>query len=224
MMYAWRESIERQKPSIGPAIFAGSKSKSRWYRRRTPSVPQGLVYAPMRFVEVMSIEHEGQHKVFLRDPEHLCPESIIVPIPLFLVMSLLDGKNDGTAIQNVLKENSGGQVIPLEQIDRIVQDIDQHYLLDNERSAQKRRQLEEDYEQVLTRPASHANQAYPGDPAQLTGMLEGFFRAVSSGRETPSVNPRGLITPHIDLRVGGTTFAQAFEMADDVLDAYAFLL
>lgn len=170
-------------------------------------------YPAVRMIEAIQIEHEGQPMAVLRDPEGLLEEALVVPLPLVLVMSLLDGRRGGREVQEAVAHLSGGQIIPVEQIDQIVEQLDEHYLLYNERTAELRRRLEAEFDALPARPAAHAGAAYPANREECRAMLDGLFEEVPL-LDGQAAHPRGLIVPHIDLRVGGVTLAHALARLD----------
>ncbi len=159
----------------------------------------------LRTIEAFGIEHEGHPHVMIRDPEGLCPRLLAVPLPLFMIMIMFDGNTSTSDIRDALARQAGGQiVITSDQLEAILVELDEFYLLENDRAAQRRLELEAEYEGMETRPASHAGQAYPDDPAQCADFMNGLFDG-QPGPDAPL--PRALIVPHIDLRVGGRTIA-----------------
>jgi len=166
-----------------------------------------MPYPRLRYVEAIQIEHEGKPMVVLRDPEDLIGNTLIVPMPLFMIMTLLDGRRGASEIQQVLARAAGGQMFPAAELDRIVREMDELYLLENERTAARRLAVEQSFAALLTRPATHAGGAYPAEPEACAQMFEEFFKDLEL--DGHDARPRGLLAPHIDLRVGGQTLARA---------------
>lgn len=181
-------------------------------------------YPPVRFVEAIPIEQEGQPLVMLRDPEGLTEQTLAVPMPVFLVMTLLDGQRGAHQIQETVTQAAGGQIMTTEQIDSVVQELDEHFLLVNERSARKRVELERAFEAMDARPATHAGSAYPEEAPVCANMFGELFDE-SREAEPPGRRPRGLIVPHIDLRVGGRSLAETLSRiaATDPAQLYVIL-
>ena len=140
-----------------------------------------MIYPSLRAVEVTPIQHEGQQVIVVRDPEGLCQQSLAVPPLVFLVMSLLDGQHDVRAMQEALTRAAGGQLVTAEQIEQIVAELDEFYLLENERTAARRLELDRDYESLVVRPATHAGASYPEDEEACAEMFAGFFDGLDGG-------------------------------------------
>jgi AmmeMemoRadiSam system protein B len=130
---------------------------------------------------------------------------------------MMDGQSEAEDIQRTLLRVTGGQIIPLDQIALVAHEADQCCLLDNARSAQRRLDLEREFEALAARPAHHAGQAYPADPQECRAFFAGLFDGLPLGLAPhPDLagRPRGLIVPHIDLRVGGRTIARGLAPLD----------
>lgn len=161
---------------------------------------------PLRHVEAMQIEHQGQPMILVRDPEGLLPDPIVVPMPMFMLATLFDGQRELREVQQVLAQASGGQIVPTEQLEKIAEQLDQLYLFENERAAARRVELEAEYAALPARPAAHAGSAYPDDPAEAIEVFNEFFTDLAG--KANGTRPRGIITPHIDLRLGGRLLAE----------------
>ena len=61
---------------------------------------------------------------------------------------------------------------------------------------------------LTVRPAFHAGQAYPRDPAQLRAFLDAMLALAPAAEPQPLAR---LIAPHIDLRLGAEVYAHAHQ-------------
>ena len=170
-------------------------------------------YPPMRALDAFQIEQDGQPMIVIRDPAQLCPQALLVPLPVYLIMTLLDGERDAAAIQAAIMQATQGQIIPAAQIDRLVGQFDELYLLASGRAAERMRRMEEEFAARLTRPAVHAGQAYPAEAAECRALFDEFFAELAR-RDGQGPRPRGLVVPHIDLRLGGRCLARGLATLD----------
>jgi AmmeMemoRadiSam system protein B len=114
---------------------------------------------------------------------------------------------------------------------RLVEVLDQQFLLESPRSFAERDRVQAEYRALPARPAALAGVSYPADPAELAGFLtqqEEVARAWKSGaKPAPGLTaaapasptggaPRALAAPHIDLRRGGAVIARTYLEYDDV--------
>ncbi|MEN6625090.1 MAG: AmmeMemoRadiSam system protein B [Candidatus Sumerlaeia bacterium] len=177
----------------------------------------------LRTIEAYSLEHDGQPIVVIRDPEGLCREQLAVPLPMFLVMAMFDGSASIEDVQQELMRKSGGVILPREHIESIVHEMDRFYLLENERTAARRLEIEREYEAMPTRPAAYAGSAYPAAPAECAEFFEAMFDGIEA-TDGRSPQPRGLIIPHIDWRVGGRTIAGGLARLDAARPADLYII
>lgn len=168
----------------------------------------------LRYVEAIPVQEEGETIVIIRDPESLFGQPLAVPLPTFFLMSFLDGTRDLRDVQAEVQRQFQ-QLVPTELLEGLVAQLDEAYLLDNERSKIRRDDLEREFERLPSRPAVHAGVAYPEDPEELVTTFDGFLAAANAeanGAADGRPAPRGLVTPHIDIRQGGPCMASAFRL------------
>lgn len=170
----------------------------------------------IRPLEAFPVDQDGQRLIGLRDPEGIIEEHVLLTPPAFFVACHLDGMNDITDIQYAFASQFGGQLLFSEDIRRIVEDLDARGLLQTERFAARRQQLEETFARAETRPAYLAGKSYPGQREHLRPFLDAFFSQAGGPVGRPEV-PRGeglpvrcLIVPHIDFHRGGHAYAHGY--------------
>ena len=121
------------------------------------------------------------------------------------------------------------QVLPGEQLRQLIEQLDAHYYLDNERFARLQQDTLRAFRQAPVRDMAHADTCYSSQADEFSRQLSDFF----SGDEGPGLprataqsQPplRGLIAPHIDLRVGGPTYAWAYKELAERCEADLFVV
>ena len=179
----------------------------------------------VRPLEAVQIEHEGRPYILLSDPEGLLEEQIVVPVPFFVILGMMDGTSEVTDIQQELLEVTGGQIVPSDMIQQVVEEADRLYLLDNERAHERREEIERAYAASPTRRASHAGISYPDDPDECAHFFGELFNGLMTGGQGSAPGRvRGLIVPHIDYRVGGRTIARGFASLDPERPARLYVI
>ncbi|HKV43655.1 MAG TPA: AmmeMemoRadiSam system protein B [bacterium] len=105
-------------------------------------------------------------------------------------------------------------ILPRVDLDRVIGDLDAHYLPETPRLAQRRGEIARAYRAAPHRPPAHAGLAYPNEPRASAATLEGFLRGPAMGAGSAdavrNAHPRGILAPHIDLHRGGPTYGCAF--------------
>ncbi|MFQ5633217.1 MAG: AmmeMemoRadiSam system protein B [bacterium] len=168
----------------------------------------------LRYVEAFPVEIDEEKMVALRDPLGIADEVIIVSQAALFILQFCDGQHTK---KEILQKSRKLLRMPLEEemLDKLLAYMDKNYLLDNERFQSRLRNIEIDLLRANRRPAAHAGVSYPAEKTVLTEKIHGFFTD-HSGAGTPGpVNglptPKGIIAPHIDLRIGGTTYTHAYK-------------
>jgi len=167
----------------------------------------------LRDVEVRPIQHQGQAMILLSDPLRLSEAAIAIPQPLAPVLSLMDGTRDEAALQAAFTIRIGMRLAP-GLLSKLVADLDQAYLLDNERSAAAIAATAKAYREGPFRPMGSAGSSYPAEPDEAAAQMQGYVDALgpaTAGLETAPI--RGVISPHIDYQRGGPVYAEVWRAA-----------
>lgn len=169
----------------------------------------------VRYVDAFPIEADGQQLIYLRDPEGLVPQSLAVPPHVYFLMTLMDGVRTVRDLRGAFARQFNGMEVPAEQVEALIQQLDEAYLLDSDRFRRFRRQVEAEFRNRPTREAAHAGKSYPDDGVALREAIDAFFEPPEGpGRPAPgkAASPvRALIAPHIDFQRGGPCFAWAYK-------------
>ncbi len=174
----------------------------------------------LRPLDLVAGEWQGRRAVYARDYEGLLESPVLLPLPVFLVALLLDGRREIIDVQGEYARLTGGTILSGWDLDRIIQDLDAHHLLETPRLAQRRRDVEQAYRAAPHRAPAHAGVSYPADPADLAATLQGFLSAAESARPGGDggngPRPRGLLAPHIDFLRGGPTYGRAYGAVGEI--------
>jgi MEMO1 family protein len=150
----------------------------------------------------------------LRDRTEPGAAQLVVSQPALLLASLLDGQRTLPGVSAAFLLRTGARLTESE-IARFVQRLDEANLLDSEAFRYRLEQRRQAYFEQLTRPAIHAEAAYPADRGELERFLEALYTAEDGPGGPPQLasgpSARALIAPHIDLRRGGTTYAWTYK-------------
>jgi len=168
-----------------------------------------------RDLEFFPINHQGQQFVLIRDHLGLVQEGKAVAIPLYQLMIQLDGRRTIRDIQTAMTRQQGGVIVTSDEIQKIIDHLDESFLLDNERFQAARDRIMAEFSAQKTRPCSHCGQAYPAQPEQLTSRLDEILN-LSSPTSPENINVLALVAPHIDLNVGEKVYASAYGMVKDL--------
>ena len=132
--------------------------------------------------------------------------SIRLPMPI--VELLLKGGGSAT-IGEILEEGAGeGNVQSAESFLEVLTMLEEEGFLMTPGFYRRRDALHAEYNALPIRPPAFAGSSYPNDPMELRTTLDRYL-AEGSG-SPPTRVPRAIFVPHIDPRVGGSTYGPAY--------------
>ncbi|HUS63632.1 MAG TPA: AmmeMemoRadiSam system protein B, partial [Kofleriaceae bacterium] len=166
----------------------------------------------LRPLEAFPLHENGQRLLGLRDPSGLSEAVARLPPAAVAVIQLCDGE---TTRDEICAEFVRRYQSPLtrEVLDKLLDQLDQALLLDSERFRMHSASVFAEFARSPVRPAHLAGKSYPGDPAELGRMLDGFYaqpRGPGGPEGAQKPLPRALIAPHIDFNRGGPAYAWAY--------------
>jgi AmmeMemoRadiSam system protein B len=158
--------------------------------------------------------------VVLEDPDGLAPKAVILSTMAYALATLFNGKRSATEIAEVFNERYRQELKP-EQALELQRELDKSLFLQSRRFERTFKKQLHAYLDKDVRPPAHAGTAYPAEPVALTRTIENFFTSADgpdAGKSAPSEMKvaaqdklRAVVVPHIDLRVGGATYAHAYK-------------
>ena len=181
----------------------------------------------IRRVDALPIEVEGRTLVYLRDPAGYASQGVLLAPPAFFIATLCDGQHTTLDIQAEFARQYG-EVLPGDTLHDLLEQLDTHFYLEGDRFATREREVRQRFAAAPARPLAHAGTCYDPDPERFRTQLGTFFEP-PAGPGTPAGTRtgaplRGLIAPHIDLRVGGPCYAWAYREVAERSDADVFVL
>lgn len=145
----------------------------------------------------------GDQQLYLNCP-HGYTDALTLPANLAPLIELLNGLNSITVITARINETTSLRIQP-EGLALFLKDLDDLGYLQTPAFYRIKEDIQR-FQSSRIRPAICAGGAYPQSMRELSEYLDGIMR-ISPENETPA---RGIIAPHIDLRVGSTAYAPAY--------------
>ena len=176
-----------------------------------------------RDLEFFPIQHEGQQFVLIRDPLGLVEEGKAVGLPLYQIMTLLDGTTTVRDLQMELMRQRGGVLVGADEINNLLAHLDESFLLNSERFKKAKERIITDFGSQRIRPCSHCGKSYPENPSELRVRLDEILNSELLIPE-PEGKFSALIAPHIDLNVGYKGYSSAYQLLKHTAPSRVILL
>ncbi|MBC7187168.1 MAG: AmmeMemoRadiSam system protein B [Calditrichaeota bacterium] len=170
-------------------------------------------FPKLRLIDATPIRHGGRNMVAVHDPTHLSDGVVLLSEDLAYVLQFMDGRHSLLDLRAAYMRRFGSFLFE-EQLNQLVRMLDEQLLLDNERFAKHRQQVEEAFRRAPVRESAHAGQSYPAEAEELRRLLSNFCEVATE--EGPGRTPfqpdqlKGCVVPHIDLRAGGPCYGHAY--------------
>lgn len=184
-------------------------------------------YPKLRQIDAFPLESSGRKTIGLRDPSSLDDKVVVVSQPTFFVITLFDGKHSLLDIKAEYMRKYG-EMLFTENLEEIVKQLDNNYLLESERYETYRRGMEDEFRKADMRPALFAGKSYESDSQKLMHQLETYFvspqgpgKPVDGQTDKPI---KGIIAPHIDFQRGGPCYAWAYKELAESLSPDLFII
>src|SRR5688572_2265259 len=107
----------------------------------------------LRPVEVIPMEvRKGEKAIVLKDPFGIVEHMLALPVPVFALAAMFDGKKTITEVQAEWARRTG-QLVFREQIEQILGALDENLYLEGERFETARAENIEKFRRLKARPA-----------------------------------------------------------------------
>ena len=175
----------------------------------------------LRALEILRLpQQEGVDTFLLRDPEGYSDQELVMSEAALFVAAHADGEHTLEQLRTNF-ETRYGRPLDAGQAQAVFDRLEAAFMLESSAFLEERDRAHRDFLDAPQRSAAHAGRSYPEDPAEAQETASRFLREASSIEE-PGERPtgmlRGLVAPHIDLRVGGAATALAYRMLLEATD------
>ncbi len=171
----------------------------------------------LRPLDIRPIHHQGDPYLLLRDPQQIAEQQLLVPQPLAAVLAFCDGRHDVPAMVDAFQRRYQLRLPPT-AVDELVDALDDAIMLDNERAAQARARVLDQFRAAPFRRPTLAGPSYPADEKQLWKLLQDYLEQAEdvAPLAVDRSQPVGLLSPHIDYPRGGAVYAQVWKRAAQI--------
>ncbi|MBQ2822162.1 MAG: AmmeMemoRadiSam system protein B [Thermoguttaceae bacterium] len=172
------------------------------------------------------------NKFLLEDPEGYAPP-LVLPVPLAILISMMDGKRTLKEIMDEFTEQTH-EPMSLSDLKEMVAYLDKLHYLDSPSFANFLKNEMNAYARERYRPAAMAGGAYPKDGKELRKMLARILeiprkitQAEEPEKEFDSIFPEsicGAVSTHTELEGGGASYGWTFSAIANHSAADKFIL
>lgn len=160
-------------------------------------------------LQAVPVTCEGRQFITFIDPMRLTREGFALDARVAPLLAMLDGRHDLRDIQEVFMHLSGGAIVPMEDIEALIRQFDQAFLLDSEAFRLMKKTVIEDFAGKTVREPMLAGISYEQDPERLTehiASVEAELPPLSvSGRDIV-----GILAPHIEIVSAEKAYVDAY--------------
>ncbi len=163
-------------------------------------------------LEFIPVQQGQQTFVLVRDHLGLVAQGTAVPFQLYELMVHLDGAKSVRDLQMLLMRLKGGVLVGTHEVEGILNQLDESYLLDSPRFRSARDRIVDEFVASPVRECVHCGQSYPSAPGDLESYLDRVLATATS--ETPGTQGHlaAIVAPHIDINVGSRGYASAYNV------------
>jgi len=157
-----------------------------------------------------------KNSVLLEDPDGFASQTAVLSTWAYMLALLFNGRRNAIQASDAFREKYNHAIQP-EQALVLQNELELAMFLNSASFETKVTQRMKRYLDMSSWTAAHAGSAYPSVPDEFKTTVEGFFTAedgpgmLSATVTPPTDTVRAVIVPHIDLRVGGATYAHAYK-------------
>jgi len=179
-------------------------------------------YPKLRNIDIIPVHFNNKDIICLKDPLKIAPKMLFISPDTLSILRFMDGKHSLRDLQVEYMRNFGNLLF-MEDIEKVVSQLDENYLLDNDNFNHYYKKIKEDFLKSDIRKAVFSGESYPEDPFELSFKIEEFFKGeLPQSKEGQYV--KGIIAPHIDFARGGNCYASAYKEVVKTKPAETFII
>ncbi|RLB83987.1 MAG: AmmeMemoRadiSam system protein B [Deltaproteobacteria bacterium] len=186
-----------------------------------------MKYPKMRPVTAFPVTYSGKQMICLKDASGLVENTVVVPKPIFFIISMLNGKNTIRDIQAAYMRQFGDMLFS-DDVQKIIEDLGKNLFLEGERLEAYLHKIKTEFKQAATRPFLHLGNGPHLEPERFKGELASYFRHPDGpgerSLEIPSGTIKGIMVPHIDYMRGGPCYAWGYRGMENLGDVDTIII
>ncbi len=166
--------------------------------------------APLRrSLDAMPSPVADRPGLLLRDPFGYTEDVVIIPPPLVGFLRFFDGEHDEGDLAAAL-HRATGELGASGFAHRLADTLGEGGFLEDEELARRRESRHRAFADAPTREPTHAGDGYPGDVAELAGLLDAWLRPAGEDETAPPRGVYAVAAPHVSPEGGHRAYAAAY--------------
>jgi AmmeMemoRadiSam system protein B len=161
-------------------------------------------------LDLFPVQSGDRTLIMIKDKLGLVEEGRAISPELYKVMVMLDGAHSLRDVQIELMRHQGGRLVSMEEVEELVRQLDNSFLLDSPRYREEKQEIIDRFAAQRIRSCSLAGLSYPAKEEDLRRRLEDIL-AAQAMPETTQGKITALVAPHIDLEAGKRVYASAYQ-------------
>ena len=176
-------------------------------------------------IEIIPTSYQGEKVFLVKDFLGLIPQPVLLRGVALQIIGLIDGVRSIQDIQVELMRIQGGIFVRSEDVEDMISQLDQAYLMDSQNYRIEKKRITQEYALRQTRAACLAGKAYPDNPAELSPYIQAILDS-EKGQSDAGKREKifAVVAPHIDLEVGKNVYAKAYEAVENLSPKKVLLL
>lgn len=167
---------------------------------------------PVRALDVLSIEEDGQDLFLLRDGEGYANAPLTVSPNVLYILQFFDGQTPHEKLQSQYQNTFGEQLFS-DDIEKLIEILDKNYFLLTERFLSHKTKVDQEFIDAPARPFV----CFGGESKQREQIRTLLDESVTAAGYQPGFagekkgeNIAGIVAPHIDYMRGGKVYGSAY--------------
>ena len=152
---------------------------------------------------------EGMQMITFMDPMRLAGGGFALHARVAPLLAMMDGQHDLRDIQMGLMHLFGGSIVPIADVEALIDQFDQAFLLESDAFRLKKTAIMEDFAQKGIRMPVLAGTSYEKDPDRLRAHIA----SVEAGLPVlpdPGHDIVGILAPHIEIAAAEKAYVDAY--------------
>jgi AmmeMemoRadiSam system protein B len=162
-----------------------------------------------RSLDAMPSPVEDRPGLLLRDPFGYTEDVVIIPPPLVRFLRFFDGEHEEGDLAEAL-HRATGELGASGFARHLADTLGGGGFLEDEELERRREARHKAFAGAETREPTQAGEAYPGDVAELAGLLDGWLRPRREDEIAPPGGVYAIAAPHVSLEGGYRSYAAAY--------------